>query len=143
MKKKTSFEEYINEHGSITYKNKGTSMLPLLREGKDLFTIEKKSKNRCKTGDVILYRSKDGKYLLHRIIKVRNNDYVILGDNCINREYGITDEDIIGVMNSFVRDGKEHNIEDKTYKIYRFLILNTIDMRILIKKMIGKLRKLK
>ena len=32
-----SIEEYIGKYGSITYKNKGVSMLPLLREGKDLF----------------------------------------------------------------------------------------------------------
>jgi hypothetical protein len=67
-------------------------MLPMLREGKDLFTVVKKGPERCKAGDVVLYR-RGSHYILHRVIEVREKDYVILGDNCVNREYGITDDD--------------------------------------------------
>ena len=46
--------------------------------------------------------------MLHRIVKVLPDGYVFLGDNCLNKEYGITDQDVLGVMTSFVRDGKEY-----------------------------------
>lgn len=82
-------------------------MLPLLRQKRDLFTITKKQ-GRCRKYDVALYKRADGAYVLHRIVKVLPDGYVFLGDNCLNKEYGITDQDILGVMTSFVRDGKEH-----------------------------------
>ena len=58
------------------------------------------------------------KYILHRIIKVHPDDYVIVGDNCIWREYGIKDDQILGVMTRVVRDGKSITTDNILYKIY-------------------------
>lgn len=114
---KTTYEEELNIKGRFTYTNIGVSMRPLLKQGRDMFTIEKKT-GRCKKYDVVLYKRPPASYVLHRVVEVRKNDYVILGDNCLNKEYGIKDEDIIGVMTSFVRKGKEYNVNDKGYCFY-------------------------
>jgi len=114
---KTTYEEELNRSGSFTYTCSGVSMLPMLRQYKDLFTIEKKQ-GRCKKFDVVLYKRKSGAYVLHRVVKVSENDYVILGDNCLNKEYGIKDDDIIGVLASFIRDEKEYSVSHKGYQIY-------------------------
>ena len=127
-------EDYLAEHGTLTYTNKGTSMLPLIREGKDLFTIRRKGSERCSKGDVVLYKRPPNHYVLHRVIAVRENDYVILGDNCVNPEYGITDADIIGVMTGYVRSGREHDIHGISYRLYTFIMLHTITIRILMKR---------
>ena len=140
MSERMSYEEYLNKNGSLTYGNKGVSMLPLLRQGRDLFTVRKKEAKRCKAGDVVLYKREPDQYVLHRIIKVRPKDYVILGDNCINREYGITDNDILGVMTGFVRDGKEYSIEALWYRIYSFVWLHTAELRIAVKKCFEKMK---
>lgn len=47
MNEGISFEDYLSENDSLPDSNKGVSMLPLLREGKDLFTVAKKGSNRC------------------------------------------------------------------------------------------------
>lgn len=52
----TNYEEYLQKNGSLTYTNVGTSMMPLLKQHRDLFTVRKKGKERCKAGDVVLYR---------------------------------------------------------------------------------------
>ena len=135
-------EEYIQKNGSLTYTNVGVSMMPLLRQGKDLFTVTKRNGERCKKGDVVLYKRPPNKYVLHRIVEVRDNDYVILGDNCINKEYGIKDSDIIGVMTGYVRNGKEHSIYDKSYRLYSFMTMHTINLRISLKKIKLKIKKL-
>ena len=137
-----SYEEYLEKYGTLTYSNVGVSMLPLIRQGKDLFIVRKKGKKRCKKGDVVLYRRPPNKYVLHRIIEVRPDDYVILGDNCVNKEYGIKDSDIIGVMTGFVRSGKEHSIKEYGYILYTMTILGTIPARVFVKKVIIKLKKL-
>ena len=113
----TSFEEIINRDGKLIYTNKGDSMMPLIKEGRDLIIIEK-TKGRLKTYDVPLYKRDSGQYVLHRILKVREDDYVICGDNRYCREYGITDRHIIGVLTAVVRSGKEISVNDWRYKLY-------------------------
>ena len=135
-----TYEEYLEKNNTLTYTNVGVSMMPLLRQGRDLFTITKKTARRCKAGDVVLYRRPPNKYVLHRIIAVRPNDYVILGDNCIGREYGIKDSDILGVMTSFVRNGRTYSVKDLPYRIYSAYIMNTIPIRIFIKKAVIKVK---
>ncbi len=56
--------------------------------------------------------------MLHRVVEVREHDYVILGDNCLNKEYGIRDEDIIGVLTAFVRNGKTIRMESRGQMLY-------------------------
>ncbi|MCR5123188.1 MAG: S24/S26 family peptidase [Ruminococcus sp.] len=135
-----TYEEYLEKNNTLTYTNVGVSMMPLLRQGRDLFTITKKTVRRCKAGDVVLYRRPPNKYVLHRIIAVRPNDYVILGDNCIGREYGIKDSDILGVMTSFVRNGRTYSVKDLPYRIYSAYIMNTIPIRIFIKKAVIRVK---
>ena len=113
-----TFEEEIERRGNLVYRNVGDSMMPLLRQGKDLLVVVRKPKERLKRYDVPLYKRDNGQYVLHRILKVRKNDYVLCGDNRWQREYGITDRHIIGVLSAVIRDGKEISVSDYRYQIY-------------------------
>ena len=114
---KTTYEEELVRSGSFTHTFRGVSMRPLLIQGRDMFTITKKQ-GRCNKYDVVLYKRPPASYVLHRVVEVREQDYVILGDNCLNKEYGIRDEDIVGVMTSFVRKGKEYPVSHCGYRVY-------------------------
>ena len=129
-----TYEEFLDKNGEMTYSNVGTSMMPLLKQGRDLFTVRKKGNKRCKKYDVVLYRRPPDKYVLHRIIKVRRDDYVILGDNCVSKEYGITDDDIIGVMTAYVHNGKKHTTAFWGYRLYSFIWVSFSFLRIFLKK---------
>ncbi len=136
MDRMTDIEHYLKDNGTLTYSNVGVSMMPLLRQGKDLFTVKRKDSRRCKAGDVVLYRRPPNKYVLHRVIEVRQNDYVILGDNCINKEYGISDKDIIGIMTGYVRGAKAHTVSDRSYRVYTWVIMHTIPLRTAVKRLV-------
>ncbi len=112
-----SFEEVLEQNGFLAYTNVGTSMMPLLRQGKDVMEIRKKGPERCKKYDAVLYKTGE-RYVLHRIIKVRAKDYVIVGDHCFRKEYGITDEQILGVLTGVVRNGRHIRVTDKKYLCY-------------------------
>ena len=142
MKEITNYEEYLEKNGPLTYSNVGTSMMPLLRQGKDLFTVTRKGPERCRAGDVVLYKRPPNRYVLHRVVSVRPRDYVILGDNCVSREYGITDRDILGVMTSYVRGKREHSINDTGYRLYTFYIMHTLGPRVAVKKVYFRARRL-
>ena len=139
---KTTYEEFLEQNGQLTYTFNSTSMMPLLRSGKDLFVVEKNKGSRFKKGDVVLYRRPPDQYVLHRIIKVRPEDYVILGDNCINREYGIKDQDILGVMTAYIRGGKEHSVNELPYRIYTKTRMSLAPLRIFCKKLRSKAARL-
>ena len=126
-----TFEEIIRRDGRLVYTNVGDSMLPLIRQGRDLLVIEKTS-GRLKKYDVPLYKRDSGQYVLHRILKVRQEDYVICGDNRWRREYGITDRHIIGVLTAVVRDGREISVTDWRYRLYVHVWCDFFPLRALV-----------
>ena len=115
--RQTNFESELEKNGSFIYTNVGHSMMPMLRPNRDLSIISKRLSVRYRKYDVVLYR-RENHYVLHRILKVRKKDYIICGDHNWRREYGITDEEIIGVLVSFVRDGKKIACSNKRYMVY-------------------------
>ncbi len=122
--KRPSFEEYLSENGTLTYSNVGVSMMPLLKQGRDLCTLTRlEDGQRPEKYDTVLYRRPPGKYVLHRVIKVLPDGYVIRGDNCIRKELCVADNDMIAVMTSFVHRGREHSVNEKGYRFYsRFIV---------------------
>ena len=95
----------------------GKSMRPMLRGGKDNILVEKPA-GRLKKYDVALYTRANGTSVLHRVVKVRENDYAMRGDNCDYTEYGITDDDLVGVMTGFWRGERFVSADSRRYRLY-------------------------
>ena len=112
-----SFDEILDREGVLVFTNVGISMLPLLRERRDIIEIQKKGSGRCKKYDVVLYK-RDGRYILHRILRVLPSGYLIAGDNNFFVERDISDVNILGVMNRVIRDGKDITMDDPFYRLY-------------------------
>ena len=128
---KSTIENEINRSGKLVYTNVGDSMKPLIRQGKDLLIIEK-ADGRLKKYDVPLYRRDSGQYVLHRILKVRENDYIICGDNRWQKEYGVTDRHIIGVLTAVVRNGNHAiSVSSFRYRIYVHIWCDLFHLRAL------------
>lgn len=124
----STFEEQLKKNGKLIYTNRGDSMMPLIKQGRDLLVI-KPVHGRLKKYDVPLYKRDSGQYVLHRILEVRRHDYVICGDNRWVKEYGITDRHIIGVLTAVVRDGKELSVTDRKYRLYVHLWCDLFPVR--------------
>ena len=116
MTNRKLIEDVIREEGMFVSTTVGVSMYPMLRNRKDTIIV-KPYEGRLKKFDVPLYK-RNSDYILHRIIEVRPDSYVIRGDNCDNKEYGITDEQILGVLTGFYRGNKQVNMEGFGYKLY-------------------------
>lgn len=114
---KRTFEEQLEQQGFLLYGISGTSMMPLLRQKTDVVLIEP-IQNKIRARDVVLYRRDNGQYVLHRVLKIRKDDYVICGDHQYHPEYGITERHILGVMTAVIRDGVKLDITDLRYGIY-------------------------
>lgn len=104
-KKRMKIEDVIRKEGVYVGTVSGVSMYPMLRSRKDTVVICPCTKRPGKY-DVVLYKYR-GKYILHRVLETRGDSYVIRGDNCIHKEYGIRDRDIIGILTAFHRGDRE------------------------------------
>ena len=103
-------ENILEEKGTLCYKNVGVSMLPLIREDKDVIVINRRPAERLKKYDVALYKrpgvSGRGAYVLHRVMTVNpDGTYWILGDNC-NAGENVKEEDVLGVLSQVIHKGK-------------------------------------
>ena len=123
----SSFEEELERTGTLVFTNKGKSMLPLLRQNRDLMVIEKKGPGRCKKYDAVLFK-RGGRYVMHRILQVREQDYYIVGDNCRKGEY-VRDEQILGILKQVVRDGRTIDVGDPAYQRYVHLWCDLFPLR--------------
>ena len=140
---KTTIEKELKERGQLVCANEGVSMLPLLRQHRDLMIIERKPCHRLKKYDVPVFKRANGQYVLHRILRVDADSYVLCGDNQYRREYGIRDEQIVGVMTGFVRDNVTYSIEDWRYKAYVHLWCDLFPARALLLRCRGFAGKVK
>lgn len=114
---KLTYEQVIERDSKYVASPIGTSMLPLLRQQSDTVLIEKPN-GRLKKHDVALYKRKSGEYVLHRVMKVRESDYVFCGDNQSVFEHGVKDENVIGVMTGFWRGEKFVPVTNRGYIFY-------------------------
>lgn len=139
MSEQITYEQELQKNGKIIRTNVGVSMMPLLRQNRDVMIIERPT-GRLKKYDVPLYRRGD-QYVLHRIIRVHEDCYDIIGDNCVNIERGIKDSQIIGVLTGVIRDGKTITVDAPSYKIYYHVWCDFLYLRIAILKLKFFLRR--
>ncbi len=116
--------EQLKGGGTVVFKPKGISMLPLIRQGIDSVLLAP-VKGKLKKYDIPLYRREDKSFILHRIVKVcPDGTYTMCGDNQTILEYGITDENIIGVVEGVYRKEKFISVKSLRFWLYsRFIPL--------------------
>ena len=110
-----TFEEILLRDGYLVYKTRGKSMEPMLHENRDLVILQVPS-SRLKKYDVALYK-RGNAYVLHRVIGVEKECYLIRGDNVYTTEQ-VPFDDVIGVLTGFQRKGKHFAVTDSGYQRY-------------------------
>lgn len=141
-----TFEELLDKDGYLVYTNIGYSMMPLLRQKKDIIEIRPKPQKRCQKYDVVFYK-RNNSYILHRILKVLPEGYIIAGDHNTFIETDVTDDMILGIMTRVIRDGKSITPDNFWYKVYVHLWCDAYPVRMKIirwkYRVIGILRAVK
>lgn len=125
----TKFKSILNDKGFLVYTSEGKSMLPLIKEGRDILVI-KQNKGNLRKWDIVFVKRPSGRYLLHRIVEIqKDGTYTLCGDNNATSDFGIKDSDIIGKLVTIITDGKENNLRSLSYKLYVFFWCKPIHVR--------------
>ncbi len=113
---KTDIKTLLETEGRFVGTTVGISMLPMIRSGRDVVVIERKTE-RLKPLDVALYTRKDKDYVLHRVLQVTDSGYIIRGDNCYYDET-VKEEEVIGVLTQYFKKEKPIMTDDPKYLRY-------------------------
>lgn len=123
--------EVLDSGGEFTLFPRGTSMLPLIVQGRDSVTLVES--DSFSVGEIAFYRRADGAFVLHRIVGERDGAFVMCGDNQLEREYGISPAQIIGKAVRITRGGREITEKNFLYRLYKILWKNFFVRRICLK----------
>ncbi len=117
-----SYEELLEKEGRVMTHVAGSSMMPLLHDRESIVIVEAIKNRKPQLHDVVLYK-RGNTYILHRILKIREKDYLIRGDNLWTTE-SVPKDRVMAVMTGFYHEPEGKLIERKNvlYQLYIFLL---------------------
>lgn len=125
-----NIERSIKELGYAVAPIAGTSMMPLLKEGRDRVELKPYCHERLKKGDVVLYKKNDDTLVLHRIIKTENGEFfTVLGDHQFNNDERVNNNQIIAVACGFFIKGRYVTEKTRWYRLYKKIWLCNLNFR--------------
>ena len=111
----------------------GSSMTPFLHHGDTVYLNPVDAP--LKKGDVVLYTRPNGRYILHRIVKVNpDGSYIMLGDAQTQRERIESRDAIHGIAVSARHLGKQLTPASFRWRFFEKVWLHVVPMRPLIMK---------
>ncbi len=134
-------EELVSANIKVNLTVTGNSMYPLFRSRLDTVVIEKN--DQYNLGDIVFYKRKNGQYVLHRIVGIKDTFFEIAGDNETKKEFPVRKESIIGKVISAERGGKYIDFSKIWYKFYKIIWIRLFFLRKFLLKFTKTLAKLK
>lgn len=126
--------EVLQNDGEVVFTVTGVSMLPMLRHHRDKISLAGSREGCLKKYDMVLFVRPGGKYILHRIVAVKESGYVIIGDNQYTKEYPILPSQVVGVVKGFWRNGKYISCDNLIYCLYCRFWVQSYPLRLLYSK---------
>ncbi len=111
----------------------GNSMSPFLIHGRDTVYLSRLTRS-VKKGDVLLYQRKTGAYVLHRVYKIENNCFTMVGDAQTELEPGIHPEQVLAIMTMAERKGKKQAPGTFWWEFFEKVWIRMLPVRPLVRK---------
>lgn len=123
----------IEEGHQVSLLISGSSMSPFLIHHRDTIYF-KKPDRELKVGDMVFYRRGNGKYIMHRIRRIRPEGFYMIGDAQWEIEGPLQREQIFGLITAVERKGKLIQPGDFWWEFFAKVWLRIIPLRRLIQR---------
>ncbi len=115
-------EETVAKGNQFSFCAFGISMLPFIRNGKDIVTLGP-IQGILKVNDIIFYRRENGQFVLHRIVKIHSDGkYDLCGDNQFHIEKNVASSQIIAKLIFLERNGRKIHLNRLPSKIWCLIL---------------------
>ena len=117
-----AMKSVFDSGGEFRFYPRGTSMLPLIRQGLDSIALVAAPEMPRKR-DILLYVRTGGAYVLHRVLGCDDDGYILCGDNQTVPEHGVKPEQIRGVLAAVYRGRRQVrcDVVSFRYRVYSTL----------------------
>jgi len=126
--------EILQNDGQVIITVTGVSMFPMLRHHRDKVSLVGSREGYLKKYDIVLFVRPGGKYILHRIVAVKETGYVMIGDNQYVKEYPVLPSQVVGVVKGFWRNKKYISCDNFIYYLYCRFWVQSYPLRLLYSK---------
>lgn len=113
---KQDIEEILDSGKAIRIEPQGYSMYPVIVPGRDEVIVQREDPAKLKRGDVVLYRRDQSILVIHRICKIDEKGFYMVGDNQTEIEGPLRPDQIRGKMSVLIRNGKEISVDSLLYR---------------------------
>ena len=117
--------EVLASGGEFRLYPRGTSMLPLLRQGRDSVALRRVD-TPIRKNEILFYQRPDGSFVLHRVRSAMPDELTMWGDNQSIPERGVSPDWVIGRVTRIFRDDVEVICDSLRYRRYLWLWQFTI-----------------
>ena len=131
-------KELVEEGHHVSLLISGSSMSPFLIHHRDTIYF-KKPDRELKVGDMVFYRRGNGKYIMHRIRRIRPEGFYMIGDAQTEIEGPLQREQIFGLITAVERKGKRIQPGDFWWEFFARVWLRIIPLRGLINRIYNAL----
>ena len=115
-------------------------MYPMFVPGRDAAVIKKADVKKIRRADVVLYRRKGSILVLHRVVKCRDGQFYMVGDNQMEIEGPVQEDQIRGILTAFVRNGHRISVKNPVYMVLARIWLGLRPVRCIFWKMMAGVR---
>ena len=109
-------ESVLSEGGTVDITVTGNSMFPMLKHR--VSRVRLSVAGELSIGDIPLYRRDNGKFVLHRIVDLKNGTYTCCGDNQWTLETGLRKDQMVAVVTDFARGTRWVSCQNPVYRLY-------------------------
>ena len=138
--------ELIDQGNEVSIPVVGSSMTPFLGDGRDQVYV-KAPERPIRKGDIVLYRRRNGDFVLHRVCKVHGKGdgavYDIVGDSQNRIERNVQRQQILAVATRAKRKGKMIAPGCLYWWFFQHIWVNIIPLRHLILRIYSALKSIR
>ena len=136
----TVLKELVEEGKSVSMLIAGSSMEPFLCHYRDTIFFEK-PKREIRKGDMVFYQRESGQYVMHRVCRVKDDGYYMVGDNQTEIEGPLKREQIFALITQVRRKGKMMGPGDFWWEFFAKVWLRLLPVRKPISHLYARLTK--
>lgn len=118
----------VEEGREVSMMISGSSMSPFLAHQRD-YIYFKTPDRQLKKGDMVFYQRRNGQYVMHRIYKVKNENYYMVGDAQREIEGPLQRDQIFALITKVQRKGKWIKPGDFWWEFFEHVWINIVPVR--------------